>query len=319
MESTKPLVSVIVPNYNHEQFIKQRLESVFNQTYTNFEVILLDDFSTDNSRKILLEYAENTKVSHCIFNEVNSGSPFKQWKKGISLAKGEYIWIAESDDYCELTFLSKLIKFIEKNSSVGLVYCQTRDVDENGIYLSNRINYTNRFYPNIWENDFIKDGQNFVELYLSFFNVIPNASAVIFKKELAGESIFSTSLMEMKMCGDWYFWIQIALKSKVFFVSETLNYFREHQSVSRIHKDMDKKKTRLLEEKKIRSFMHSINITNLQSEQLLYQKWFHLLGYSILKKSFYDIKLKNISFFLFLKMYIKSKFTLANLKKNLKP
>lgn len=313
------LVSIIIPNFNHENFLVQRLESVFNQTFQDFEVILLDDKSTDDSIVILEQYAHHPKVSHFIVNKENSGSPFKQWKKGIQLAKGKYIWIAESDDYCELTFLTKLIEQIEVDALVGIAYCQTNDVDENGVRINHRINYTDRFQPNIWEMNFVKNGREFVESYLSFFNVIPNASAVIFKKELVKDSIFSTSLMQMKMCGDWYFWAQIALNSKVFFVSETLNYFREHQSVSRNHNDILKKKQRLLEEKYIRLFMNSVQIINLQSEQLLYSKWFNLHPFrAIVGKSFYDVKLKNISFFTFLKMYIQRKSKLSIHKRKFK-
>ena len=66
-----PLISVIVPNFNHVKYLTQRLNSIFNQTYSNFEVILLDDCSTDNSREILSKYARNKKVSHCVFNENN--------------------------------------------------------------------------------------------------------------------------------------------------------------------------------------------------------------------------------------------------------
>lgn len=314
-----PKVSIIIPSYNHATFLIQRLESVFNQTFQDFEVILLDDKSTDESVTVLEMYANHPKVSHFIVNDENSGTPFKQWQRGIQLAQGKYIWIAESDDYCELTFLSKLMKCTDEDSLIGIAYCQTNDVNEKGNYLRHRINYTSRFQPNIWEKDFVKDGQEFVESYLSFFNVIPNASAVIFKKKLVEDSIFSTSLMQMKMCGDWYFWIHIALKSKVCFLAETLNHFREHQSVSRNHNNMNKKKLRLFEEKNIRVYMHSVQIINLQSEQLLYCKWFDLHGFrAILSKSFYDIKLGNISFFAFLKMYIQSKPRLSKLKKKFK-
>ena len=100
-----PKVSVIIPNYNHALFLEQRLESVLNQTYQDFEVIFLDDASTDSSRAVFTKYANHPKISHIIFNETNSGYPFKQWNKGVNLAMGEYIWIAESDDYAELNFL----------------------------------------------------------------------------------------------------------------------------------------------------------------------------------------------------------------------
>ena len=86
MEQIHPLVSIVVPNYNHGKYLKERLNSIFNQTYSNYEVILLDDFSTDSSKKILSEYSENPKVSQCVLNETNSGNIFIQWNKGIALA-----------------------------------------------------------------------------------------------------------------------------------------------------------------------------------------------------------------------------------------
>ena len=92
------MVSVIIPNYNHAPFLKERIDSVLNQTYDNFEVIILDDKSTDNSKEVIANYRGHSKISHIVYNEENSGSTFKQWQKGFSLAKGDYIWIAESDD-----------------------------------------------------------------------------------------------------------------------------------------------------------------------------------------------------------------------------
>lgn len=104
-QDKKPLVSVIVPNYNHAPYLKERLDSIYQQTYQNIEVILLDDFSSDNSVEVLKQYARkyphNTRL---IVNEENSGKVFRQWNKGLSLAKGELIWIAESDDYCDVNF-----------------------------------------------------------------------------------------------------------------------------------------------------------------------------------------------------------------------
>ncbi len=75
------MVSVIVPNYNHASYLVARIESILNQTYQDFELILLDDCSTDDSREVLLKYKDNPKVTHLVFNEQNSGSPFIQWQK----------------------------------------------------------------------------------------------------------------------------------------------------------------------------------------------------------------------------------------------
>ena len=86
---SNPLVSVIIPNYNHARYLDERIQSVLNQTYQNFEVIILDDKSTDNSVEVINQYKDDLHVSCIIVNEENSGSTFKQWHKGFELAKGE--------------------------------------------------------------------------------------------------------------------------------------------------------------------------------------------------------------------------------------
>ncbi|CAN1531922.1 Glyco_tranf_GTA_type domain containing protein [Flavobacteriaceae bacterium] len=88
----------------------------------------MGDFSTDNSRKIISEYASNGKVSHCVYNEINTGNTFIQWNKGIELAKGDFIWIAELDDFCELNFLQELIQPLVKKRK----YFCLMSVESNG-------------------------------------------------------------------------------------------------------------------------------------------------------------------------------------------
>jgi len=119
--SVSPLVSIVIPNYNHEKYLGKRIESVLNQTFQNFEVILLDDCSTDDSFSLLKELEDHPKVTHLIINEANSGSPFKQWSKGIALAKGQYVWIAESDDWAEKTFLEESVRIISRDKKIGVV------------------------------------------------------------------------------------------------------------------------------------------------------------------------------------------------------
>lgn len=303
-----PQISIIVPNYNHAPFLRQRLDSIFNQTFKDFEVILLDDCSTDTSVELLKQYATEKRVSHFIVNKKNSGSPFKQWENGINLAKGTYIWIAESDDFCALTFLEEIIQFYTKNTSLGIVYSQTIDVTENGEEFYNRINYTQQFTPNIWEKNFTVKGNKFVKDYLSVKNVIPNASAVVFKKELICDTTFSSALLEMKMCGDWLFWMQLSLKTSVGFLNKELNYFRNHQNVSRNHSNLEVKIKRLLEEKEVRCYLQEKGFQNKLLEKKLYKKWFGLFKWnSIFKKEFYNIKFKEISTFKFLTLFINFK------------
>ena len=105
-------ISAIIPNYNYENFMFERLYSILYQSEKINEIIILDDCSTDNSRELIDEIV--LKLSPFInirkvYNKSNSGSAFKQWKKGFLEAKGDYVWIAEADDYCESTFLENIV------------------------------------------------------------------------------------------------------------------------------------------------------------------------------------------------------------------
>lgn len=132
-----PNISVIIPNYNHARFLKQRVNSVLQQTYQDFEVIIMDDNSSDHSKDIIEQYRNYPKISHIIYNETNSGSTFKQWKKGLELAKGEWIWIAESDDYADTDFLEQLLGFSTNDNNIQLIYCDSFSTNENSETLRN--------------------------------------------------------------------------------------------------------------------------------------------------------------------------------------
>ena len=75
----KPYISVIIPNYNHARYLDARLESVLNQTFRDYEVIILDDKSNDNSLEVIDRYKNNPLITQIVINEENSGSPFNQW------------------------------------------------------------------------------------------------------------------------------------------------------------------------------------------------------------------------------------------------
>lgn len=107
-----PKVSIIVPNYNLASYLEQRIQSILNWTYQDFELIYLDDASTDNSNVVFGKIAHDPRIN-AIINQTNNGSPFKQWNKGIRQANGEYIWNAESDDFTDLTLLKTHIEILD--------------------------------------------------------------------------------------------------------------------------------------------------------------------------------------------------------------
>lgn len=230
MNSNKPLISVIIPNYNHSKYLEQRLESVFNQTYQCFEVILLDDCSIDASREILTRFAKHEKVTHCVFNVKNTGNTFVQWSKGIALAKGELIWIAESDDYAVPTFLERVVQPLIDDSQVVLSYCQSNRVNELGIITGNWITHTHDLDSTLFLNDFSMDSNVFIEKFLICRNVIPNASAVIFQKSAVDIERHLEIAHDFRYCGDWIFYIKLIMNNKVAFVNDSLNDFRYHKN-----------------------------------------------------------------------------------------
>jgi hypothetical protein len=222
-----PTVSVIIPNYNHARFLRQRIESVLRQTYQDFEVILLDDCSTDESRLILSEYADDPRV-RIEFNAVNSGSTFKQWNKGVRLARGEYVWIAESDDYADERLLERLVPLLDAEPSTVLAYCRSwRILADGQITGSCEVDLD----PQRWRADFWADGREECQNYLVRCNTMTNTSAVLFRREVyvrvggADES--------MVICGDWKLWAAMALTGRIAYLGEPLNYFRVHDTTVR--------------------------------------------------------------------------------------
>lgn len=252
-------VSVVLPNYNYEAFLEERIASIFQQTYPIEEVLILDDHSTDGSLDLihrLVKQYEQTGVSiRVIENEVNSGRVFKQWRKGFEEAKGEYIWIAEADDDCSPFFLEKLMQGM-KDPNVVLAYAESMRIDEeHAILRKDCRDWTRMIDEKRWNQDYIKNGIEEIKEALSITNTIPNVSAVVFKK-------FDASMMEeieqqFILSGDWYLYLKRLQEGDIFYCSESLNYFRKHRgSVSTdVKKDIELKEMFIIQ-KEIADTLH---------------------------------------------------------------
>ncbi len=249
-----PLVSVIIPHRNHAEYIEERFQSVIQQSYQRFEIILLDDASDDGSLTLLKELAKHEKVSHFVVNNICSGSAFRQWKKGIDLAKGEFIWIAESDDSVEPEFLSTMLDRLIKNEKLALTYCQSWDISAEGEKIENREYWTSNFRPNIWEHDFEMNGRAFVSKYLGVKNVLPNASAVVFRKSAIDPSSWDV-ILDMHFVGDWFFWCKMLLRGDISFVRTPFNYFRAHGATTRMQNSFGQELRRLDENIELRLWL----------------------------------------------------------------
>ena len=219
-----PKVSIIIPNYNYKQYLPQRIDSVLHQTFDDYEIILQDDCSTDGSKEYLQDISRHPKVSVCILNEKNTGNPFVQWQKGIQYAKGEYIWIAESDDYCEPSFLEEMVSLMDSHPNASYAFCGSHIVDENNQSIKKNFD--------TWKQEdgkaFLYHSQDFLEHYLLWRCTSYNASMVLFRKSKY-ENI-QMNFSALRYSGDWLFWIKMAEQGDVIILHKRLNYFRRHSA-----------------------------------------------------------------------------------------
>lgn len=238
-QDKKPLVSVIVPNYNHAPYLKERLDSIYQQTYQNIEVILLDDFSSDNSVEVLKQYARkyphNTRL---IVNEENSGKVFRQWNKGLSLAKGELIWIAESDDYCDVNFLDEVVKaFVYQ--SVMLSFAHSVFMQD-GKKIWTLEQYLHDL-PVSFESSFIMPAHTIVNEAFAIKNIVPNVSSAVFRNVGAISDEVTTLWEKMSLCGDWLFYLWLIKGGTISYTNKVNNYYRIHSKSTslRIQRTLD--------------------------------------------------------------------------------
>lgn len=221
-----PRVSVIIPNYNHARYLERRILSVLDQTYQGFEVIYLDDASTDESNEVFAKFRDDCRI-RAVLNQVNSGSTFKQWNEGVRLARGEYLWIAEADDYADKRLLATLVDRLDSHPNVGVAYCASWEVNEVDVIIRARQEVHKEIFGIArWKKDFVNDGRDECSRYLFIHNTIPNASAALVRKALY-EQVGGAD-PTFRLCGDWMLWTKILQESDICYVAEPLNYWRRH-------------------------------------------------------------------------------------------
>ncbi len=284
-------ITAVIPNYNYEKFLYQRFYSVLNQNVKIKEIVILDDCSTDYSRNVIDEIV--TQISPYItikkiYNKQNSGSAFRQWQKGLKEASGDYVWIAEADDYCQSNMIENLTKPLEKNSDVIISYCDTAFINTNGyITYKSIIPEIDIMKTGHWNCNYVIDGIKEYEHY-SFLNcTIANVSSCIFRK---GD--YDTILEQAgtyKQAGDWFFYVYLMHMGKVAFCNKTLNYYREHgNNVSSI----TKKEAHMQEIKSIHQYFKANYGLNEDQEKHIHERYeFLKIVWDLEKKVDYDKKI----------------------------
>lgn len=203
----KPLVSVIIPCYNHEKYVEQSILSVLNQTYKDVELIVIDDGSKDSSVEIIKSI--QTKFDFTFISQKNLGV-CKTLNKGVLLSKGKYIAIIASDDYWDISKIQKQVEEIEKNQDSEFCFTQATEFDG----LNKKRIFPKRFkIGNVLKIIFIKD-------------FVP-AGSMMFSRKLFNKLL---GFNENLKAEDWDFVIRSAANTKFCAVKEPLLYYRSHES-----------------------------------------------------------------------------------------
>ncbi len=247
-------ISVVVPNYNYSNYLYQRVYSILNQNYKIHELIILDDASKDNSlfyiKQIEQKISEfvNVKV---VVNDINSGNAFNQWQKGINLATGDYVWVAEADDYAKKNFLNEVVSPLKKNNNIVISYADTGFIDSNGYITKNSlVDQIDILKTNHWNASYVNKGISEINCYSYLNCTIPNVSGTIIKKGNYDE-IFE-SAKKFHQSGDWFTYLNILNLGDISYINKTLNYYRVHGN--NISQTFDKK-AHILEIQRIYKFV----------------------------------------------------------------
>lgn len=228
-----PKVSVIVPNYNYAQYLRARLSSIMDQTVRPYELIVLDDASTDESVEVIEQFLGHCDIpNRLVLNVENSGSVFRQWMRGVEMARGDYVWIAEADDLADPGFLAELLPAFERDGVV-MSYCQSRQMDSTGRVLSEHyLDYVSDIDRSRWTRPYVVGGRQEIAEALYLKNTIPNVSGVLFRRVPMREALAQNldEIASYRNAGDWVAYLRLLEKGDIAFNPRALNSHRRHQS-----------------------------------------------------------------------------------------
>lgn len=247
-------ISVVIPNYNYKKYLKGRIRSILRQSYPIYELIILDDASTDGSVEEILRVLKKYKIElkedkttnnreekkysfeneelrvKLVVNKKNSGKAILQWKKGFELATGDYVWIAEADDSSSRNFLKEVMGGF-CDSEVVLSYAESKIINKWGIMICLNFRWSrDREKTGHYDKSYTKDGVREIEEIMAIRCTIPNVSAAIFyKNEKILFGRYLNEAVEFGQVGDWYFYAKILDHGRISYNRKSLNKFRVHE------------------------------------------------------------------------------------------
>ena len=226
-------VSVVVPNYNYARYLDERLTSIFGQTHPVREIVVLDDASTDASIATINAVSEEAHRSmDLVVRKSNSGSVFRQWKKGLDSIRGDYVWIAEADDSAHPDFLERLVTSLGTLAAPGFAFCDSQAIDAAGavMYGSYKGYYASEGDHGLDADAAFGPG-DFLRRFLTARNLVLNVSSVLWHADHL-RRVFARlgdDAYAFTCAGDWRVYLESCrAEGEVGYVAEPLNRHRRH-------------------------------------------------------------------------------------------
>lgn len=235
-----PRVSVIIPAYNQEKFITETIESVLNQTYKDFEILVVDDGSTDSTKQKLEKFGSRIKLIEQTHMERAVAR-----NNGVKNSQGRYIAFVDSDDIWTKDKLQKQINTLDKMKEYILVYSACGRIDEHSKKLKPAQRQLKGYSGNVFENLLVR-------------NFIVSATPLIRREYVLRTEGFNSKYIPYE---DWEFWIRLSSYGKFYFIPEPLAYYRIHksQSVRQVRAEKIEEVTTLL-------LQDSFNLQNIENK-----------------------------------------------------
>jgi glycosyltransferase involved in cell wall biosynthesis len=227
-------VSVIIPAYNHQNFLGESIESVLNQSLSDLELIIINDGSTDNTEKILLNYKDE-RIKY--YHQINSGA-HSAINKGISFAKGKYISILNSDDIYEINRLEKCYKFLEANKKYAAIVTKLLPIDVKSNFLEkNTSTHIKAFFD--WYISvipyFLDDS---FPLRFYSYNIAITSSNFFYRKSLSKKI---GEYLPLRYAHDWDILIRMSDLAEIYYMDEELLRYRIHHKNTIAEKGSEEK------------------------------------------------------------------------------
>ena len=210
----RPTVSVYIPTFNRAYYLEQTVQSVLDQTFTDFEIIIIDYHSTDNTRKVVNDF-DDSRIRY-VLNQKNLGCVASN-NRGLALSIGRYVCNLDSDDLLHPKNLEVKVKLLETDPRLGLVYSDAAVIDAEGKII----------YASYWKKEgyFPVRGRLNSELVASCGLVIHQVTT-LFRREVI--DVVGYQNPHLVMCHDGEYWLRIAGEFEIDYIPEVLCSYRDH-------------------------------------------------------------------------------------------